>query len=68
MLYTLAALLPENEPVVSRYITCSPLIAAVTVAIIHNCTSTSWMVPVIVITECASNCQTTFVAAACMLV
>lgn len=58
MLYTLATLLPENEPVVSTYLftyvfTCSPLDAAVTVAMMHNCTST---------------CQAAPLAAACMLI
>ena len=38
VLNTLAALLPENDPVVSMYVTCSPLIAAATAAIMHNCT------------------------------
>ena len=37
VLNTLAALLPENDPVVSMYVTCSPLIAAATAAIMHNC-------------------------------
>lgn len=40
VLYTLAARLPENEPVVSTYVTRSPLMAAATAAITHSCSNT----------------------------